>query len=284
MNFLNFINHPLVGTPYGFALDLCIVLAIVCWVLSILTREYSWTDRLWSIVPAVYCLIVAVDLEFQSARVNIMTVLASLWGIRLTFNYALKGGYWIGGEDYRWIYLRNRMSTLEFQLLNVAFISAGHMAIVWLFTAPIHQAWVYSGRPVGWLDFVAVVVFVVLLVFESIADWQMWRFQQNKKRQVNEGGEVKRPFMDSGLFRFCRHPNYFCEMGMWVTFYLFAISASAQFWHWTGLGSVLLILLFQASTRLGEEISSEKYPAYSKYQATVPRFIPFTRLGCKPER
>ena len=112
MNFLNFINHPLVGTPYGFALDLCIVLAIVCWVLSILTREYSWTDRLWSIVPAVYCLIVAVDLEFQSARVNIMTVLATLWGIRLTFNYALKGGYWIGGEDYRWIYLRLRFCHL----------------------------------------------------------------------------------------------------------------------------------------------------------------------------
>ena len=108
MNFLNFINHPLVGNPYGIALDLCIVLAIVCWVLSILTREYSWTDRLWSIVPAVYCLIVAVDLEFQSARVNIMTVLATLWGIRLTFNYALKGGYWIGGEDYRWIYLRKK--------------------------------------------------------------------------------------------------------------------------------------------------------------------------------
>ena len=284
MNFLNFINHPLVGTPYGFALDLCIVLAIGCWVLSILTREYSWTDRLWSIVPAVYCLIIAVDLEFQSARVNIMTGLATLWGIRLTFNLALKGGYWIGGEDYRWIYLRNRMSTLEFQLLNVAFISAGHMAIVWLFTAPIHQAWVYSGRPMGWLDFVAVVAFLGLLVFESIADAQMWRFQQNKKRQVKEGVEVKRPFMDSGLFRFCRHPNYFCEMGMWVTFYLFAISASAQFWHWTGLGSVLLILLFQGSTRLGEEISSEKYPAYSKYQATVPKFIPFTRLGCKPER
>ena len=91
MNFLNFINHPLVGTPYGLALDLCIVLAIVCWVLSILTREYSWTDRLWSIVPAVYCLIVAVDLEFQSARVNIMTVLATLWGIRLTFNLRPEG-------------------------------------------------------------------------------------------------------------------------------------------------------------------------------------------------
>ena len=89
MNSLNFIDHPLVGTPYGVALDLCIVLAIVCWVISILTREYSWTDRLWSIVPAVYCLIVAADLEFQSARVNVMTVLVTFWGIRLTFNYAL---------------------------------------------------------------------------------------------------------------------------------------------------------------------------------------------------
>ena len=106
MSFLNFIHHPLVGTPYGVALDLCIALAIVCWVISILTREYSWTDRLWSIVPAVYCLIVAADLEFQSARVNVMTVLTTLWGIRLTFNLALKGGYWFGGEDYRWIYLR----------------------------------------------------------------------------------------------------------------------------------------------------------------------------------
>ena len=284
MNFFNFINHPLVGTPYGYALNLCIALAIVCWVLSILTREYSWTDRLWSIAPAVYCLIVAVDLEFQSARVNIMTVLATLWGIRLTFNYALKGGYWIGGEDYRWIYLRKKLSNLEFQLLNLTAIAPGQTGIVWLFTAPLHQAWVYSGRPMGWLDFVAVVAFLGLLVFESIADGQMWRFQQNKKRQVKEGVEVKRPFMDSGLFRFCRHPNYFCEMGMWVTFYLFAFSASAQFWHWTGLGSVLLILLFQGSTRLGEKISSQKYPAYSKYQATVPRFIPFTRLGCKPER
>ncbi len=284
MNSLNFINHPLVGTPYGSALDLCIVLATTCWVLSILTREYSWVDRLWSVVPAVYCLIVASDLEYQSARVNVMTVLATMWAIRLTFNYARKGGYWIGGEDYRWVYLRKQMSSLQFQLMNVIVVAIGQMAVVWLFTSPIHQAWAYAERPMGWLDFVAVVVFLALLAFESIADVQMWRFQQNKKQLVQEGVEVEQPFMDSGLFRFCRHPSYFCEMGMWVTFYAFAVSASGQFWHWTGLGCVLLILVFQGSTRLAEQISSEKYPAYSKYQASVPKLIPFTRLGCIPEK
>ena len=281
---LNFIDHPLVGTPYGVALDLCIALAVACWVLSVLTREYSWTDRLWSVVPAVYCLVVAVDLEFQSARVNVMTVLATLWGIRLTFNYARKGGYWIGGEDYRWIYLRKQMSSLRFQLMNATAIAPGQMAVVWLFTSPIHQAWVYAERPLGWLDLVAVVVFLALLTLESIADAQMWRFQQNKKRLIREGAEVEQPFMDSGLFRFSRHPSYFCEMGMWLTFYVFAVSASGQFWHWTGLGCLLLILVFQGSTRLGEQISSEKYPAYSQYQAAVPKLVPFTRLGCKKER
>ncbi len=284
LNILNFIDHPLAGTPYGAALDLCIVLATTCWVLSIVTREYSWVDRLWSVVPAVYCLIVASDLEFQSVRVNVMTALATMWAIRLTFNYARKGGYWIGGEDYRWIYLRKQMSGLQFQLMNVMVVSIGQMAIVWLFTSPIHQAWVYAERPMGWLDFVAVVVFLVLLTLESFADAQMWQFQQNKKRLIQEGIEVERPFIDSGLFRFSRHPSYFCEMGMWVTFYVFAISASGQFWHWTGLGCILLILVFQGSTRLAEQISSEKYPTYSKYQASVPKLIPFTRLGCIPEK
>ena len=239
---------------------------------------------LCQIVPPVYCLIVASDLEFQSARVNVMTVLATMWAIRLTFNYARKGGYWIGGEDYRWIYLRKQMSSLQFQLMNVMVVAIGQMAVVWLFTLPIHQAWVYAERPMGWLDFVAIVVFLVLLTFESIADAQMWRFQQNKKRRIKEGVKVERPFMDSGLFRFCRHPSYFCEMGMWVTFYAFAVSASGQVWHWTGLGCVLLILVFQGSTRLGEQISSEKYPGYSKYQASVPKLIPFTRRGCISEK
>ena len=176
------------------------------------------------------------------------------------------------------------MSTLEFQLVNVVVVAVGQMAVVWLFASPVHQAWVYSTQPMGWLDFVAAGVFPVLLVFDTIADAQMWRFQQNKKRLIKEGAEVKQPFIDSGLFRFSRHPSYFCEMGMWVTFYAFAIAASGQFWHWTGLGCLLLILVFQGSTRLAEKISGEKYPTYSKYQARVPKLIPFTSLGCIPEK
>lgn len=268
------IDHPLAGTPYGTALELTVALGLVCWVLSLLTRDYSWVDRLWSVLPAVFCLIVAADLHFQSTRVNVMCVLAVLWAIRLTLNLAMKGGYWFGGEDYRWIYLRKHLGSLKFQLLNLTFITFGQLAIVWLFTAPIHQAWLHAEAPLRWLDYLAGVLFLLLLVVQSIADMQMWRFQRSKKRQVREGIEVARPFMTEGVFQFCRHPSYLCEMGMWLAFYLFAVSGAAQVWHWTGLGCLLLMLLFQAATRLGEKISSERYPDYGRYQAAVPMFIP----------
>ena len=91
----------------------------------------------------------------------------------------------------------------------MAFIAPGQTGIVWLFTAPIHQAWVYSGRPMGWLDFVAVVVFLGLLVFESIADAQMWRFQQNKKRQVKEGVEVRTAVYGQRLISILPSPQLF---------------------------------------------------------------------------
>ena len=103
---INFIAHPLAGTPFGAALDLAILLAVLCWVLSIVTRDYSWVDRIWQICPPVYCLIVAAAADFESTRLNVMTALVVLWGARLSFNLARKGGFSTGAEDYRWAVVR----------------------------------------------------------------------------------------------------------------------------------------------------------------------------------
>ena len=277
---INFIPHPLQGTPYGTALDLAILLAIACWVLSVLTREYSWVDRIWPICPGIYCLLVAADADFSSARLNIMTVLVLAWGARLTFNFARKGGFRPGNEDYRWKVMRERLGPVRFQILNFVFIAPGQLLIVWLFTSPIHQAWTGRGQPLNYLDIIAITLFVILFVIEAAADEQMWRFQQEKKRRIKTGEPVLRPFITSGLFRFCRHPAYTCEMGMWYVFYLFAVAATGQWVHWTGLGFIALTLVFFGSTRLAETISLSRYPSYRDYQASTPRLIPFTRLGC----
>ena len=274
---LNFIAHPLTGTPFGTALDLALILAVLCWVLSMATRDYSWVDRIWQICPPVYCLIVAADAGFESTRLNLMTALVVLWGARLTFNLARKDGFRTGTEDYRWAVVRNRLGPAGFQVLNLVFVAPGQMLLIWLFTAPIHQAWVFQDAPLNALDVTAAVLIAAFLVGEAVADEQMWRFQQDKKRRVAAGETVPQPFMTGGLFQYCRHPNYLCEMGVWWVFYLFAVAASGTWIHWSGLGFLLLSALFAGSIPLGERISAERYPSYRDYQATTRCLVPLPR-------
>ncbi|WP_419165628.1 DUF1295 domain-containing protein [Candidatus Palauibacter sp.] len=276
---MNLIPHPLTGTPFGTALDLCLILAALAWLVSVLTRDYSWVDRLWTLCPPVYCVMVAAALDFGSRRVNLMTLLIVLWAARLTFNAVRKGAFRPGHVDYRWIAVREKLGPVRFQLLNVTFVSFGQMLLIWLFTSPVHQAAQWNETPLGWLDFTAAALFLALFVGEAVADEQMWRFQQDKKRRIAAGEEVAQPFMTSGLFRYCRHPNYFCELGMWWVLYLFAVSASGEWIHWTGLGFILLTALLIPSMRLTESISAEKYPAYREYQASTPALIPGLELG-----
>lgn len=280
LSLLNFINHPMVGMPFGSALDLAIVLAISCWLLSIITNEYSWTDRVWSVAPAIFCLQVASSVDFESPRLNLMTLLVCLWAIRLTFNYARKGGYQPGGEDYRWVYMREKAGPFWFQVFNIAFIAPGQLFIVWLFTSPVHHAWTVVGTPLNWLDALAAALFATFWVGEAIADQQMWHFQKDKKVRQDQGLPVDMPFITTGLFRFSRHPNFFCELGMWWVFYLFAIAATGEILNWSALGFIVLTGIFFGSSRMTETISLSRYPSYREYQATTPRLVPFTRLGC----
>ena len=276
---INFIPHPLVGTPMGAALDLCVILAALCWLAAVITREYSWVDRLWSLCPPIYCLIVAFANDFGSTRVNLMTALAVLWGARLTFNFVRKGGYQKGGEDYRWATVRERYGPIGIQIMNITFIAPGQMLLIWWFTSPVHAAWEAGDTPLNGLDFLAAALFLLFLIVETVADEQMWAFQQDKKRRIADGEDVAQPFMNTGLFRYSRHPNYLCELGMWWVFYLFAVAASGQWIHWTGAGFVALTALFVGSIRLSESISAQKYPSYRDYQASVPCIIPGLRPG-----
>jgi len=268
---LDLFSHPLSGQPYGSALELCLVLVVLAWVVTLVTGDCcEWMDRLWSLCPPVYCLLVAVAGGFDVARVNLMTSLVILWGARLTYNFARKGGFRKGGADYRWGVVKERIGPTKFLWLNIAFVAPSQLLIVWLFTSPVHQAWVWRDQPLGWLDGVSAVLFLVCFAGEFIGDEQMWKFQQDKKRRIAAGQEVVQPFIVTGLFRYARHPSYLCEIGIWFAFYLFAVSASGEWFHWTGLGAVVLAAQFIGVIRMTEQVSAGKYPTYADYRARTP--------------
>ncbi|KAA9154314.1 DUF1295 domain-containing protein [Amycolatopsis acidicola] len=259
-------------------LGVCLVVwggvCLVTWLVSVITREYSWVDRIWSIVPLVYLGIFAGDLGFSDARLNVMFVLGVLWGARLTFNFARKGGYARGGEDYRWAVLRERMAPWQYQLFNFFFISVYQNVILLLITLPAYTAWSHPS-PFGAWDVVATVVFLAFLAGETVADQQQWNFHQWKHAEIAAGRRPEPRFLRTGLFRYSRHPNFFFEQAQWWVMFFFGVIAAGSLWQWTVLGAVLLTLLFVGSTRFTESISRGRYPEYAEYQRQTSAVVPW---------
>jgi steroid 5-alpha reductase family enzyme len=244
------------------------------WLLSLLTREYSWVDRLWSITPLAYLAVFAGAEGFSDPRLDLMLILVASWGARLTFNFARKGGYAPGGEDYRWAVLRARMNGWQFQLFNLFFITIYQNVILLLITLPAYTALRHPGG-FGILDVVLGLAFLACLVGETVADQQQWDFHQWKRAEVAAGRQPQPGFLSSGLFRYSRHPNFFFEQAQWWIIFLFGAVAAGSPLQWTVLGAVLLTLLFVGSTRFTESISASKYPQYAQYQEITSAVVPW---------
>jgi steroid 5-alpha reductase family enzyme len=247
------------------------------WITSLITREHSWVDRLWSIVPVVYVWIFAGFTGLSDPRLVVMAVLVTLWGARLTFNFARKGGY-TGTEDYRWPVLRARMTRWQFELFNLFFIVLYQNAILVLITLPALTAY-ENQTPFGVLDAVVATLFVGLLIGETVADQQQWVFHKAKAAGATEGR-----FLTTGLWRFSRHPNFFFEQAQWWALFLFGAVAAGSLLQWTALGAFLLTLLFVGSTIFTESITRSKYPEYADYQATTSPIVPWFTRAAKASR
>jgi steroid 5-alpha reductase family enzyme len=241
-----------------------------CWIVSLLTGEHSWVDRIWSIVPTAYVAVFAAAAGFADARLDTMLGLVALWGARLTFNFARKGGYAKGGEDYRWAVLRGRMPRWQFELFNLFFIALYQNVLLLLISLPALTAYQHRGG-FGAADVLAAVVFLACLAGETVADQQQWNFQQWKKAQ----SAPDRRFVQSGLFRYSRHPNFFFEQAQWWVIFAFGAIAAGSVVQPTIAGPVLLTLLFLGSTRFTESISLSRYPEYAGYQRTTSAQIPW---------
>ena len=257
-----------------------------CFIVGELTGNNSQMDKLWSLLPIAYTWIIAVRGGF-SARLIVMAVLATLWGARLTFNFARKGAYklkfWEGAEDYRWSIVRSGPAFRKrwaWMLFDLLFISIYQNALVLMTTFPALVS-MNSSAPFGWIDAVAAVLMAGFILYETIADEQQWAFQTRKWAMINAGQKLedlsepyRKGFNTTGLWSRSRHPNYFAEQGTWIAFYIFSIGAGTGIFNWSVIGALLLVVLFLGSSALAEQISGSKYPEYAAYCAKVSKFFP----------
>lgn len=266
--------------------------ALYCFVVGEITRNNSQMDKLWSILPIAYAWIIAGKSNFNPRQV-IYAILVTLWGIRLTINFARKGAYsikfWSGEEDYRWKILRSKsafQNKFVWALFDLFFISIYQNALVLAICLPSFASMDFTVA-LGVFDYIAFGGALMFLLIETIADEQQMFFHTTKRKMLNEGKtleELPEPFNKGfntlGLWNRSRHPNYLGEQGFWLVLYFVVLGAQTVaygFFSYTIVGPLLLVLIFLGSSSLQEGISSEKYSEYSDYINKVSKYIPLKK-------
>lgn len=283
------------GAPLAFALGadplllvaaLAASMAAAAFAFGLATGDYSWVDRLWSIAPVIFAWVFALRGSFSLASLAAAAAV-TIWGARLTWNFARRGGY-AGTEDYRWSILRQRIrNPIAWQAFNALFICAFQMSVIALFSTPLWRVARAEEAPETLFFAAFLLLSMAFVAVETVADGQRWAFHERKAEAARLGGkpdaEVAGGFVASGLFRLSRHPNYFGELGFWWSVFAMGCVSGGSIAHWTILGPLALSAVFAGSTAFTESITASKYPAYEEYSRRTSAIIPWLPRAMVPE-
>ncbi|KAJ4268717.1 hypothetical protein NW762_002785 [Fusarium torreyae] len=294
---LDNIGHPAVlkqlyinTNPLISALAASIALGFVFLVVSEINKNYSQVDRMWSILPNLYVVHLAVWARLAgvpSSRIDLVAVATTLWSCRLTYNYWRKGGYERGSEDYRWAILQKYVPKFVWFIFNVTFISFIQSVLLFSFSCVPAYAILLSTKfeqNVTIADYVYFLAMVGLVYSEWVSDGQQWDYHAAKHQYQAEAkvpknfkytqADLDRGFNTSGLWAYSRHPNFAAEQMVWFVLYQWSCFATRNIYSYTFTGAAALIFLFQGSTWLTELITVGKYSEYPAYQKQVGMFMP----------
>jgi len=246
------------------ALAAIAVAAVSVWVISVLRRDVSIVDSLWSLLFLLGLLAYLAVVESPGPRAWLVTAMVGLWALRLSLYITVRNHG--QPEDRRYQAIRhNNEPHFWLKSLYIVFLLQGFLA--WVVSLPALAA-VSGQTPPGPLDFAGLLLWLAGMFFEVVGDWQLARF---RRRERSEGA-----VLDTGLWRYTRHPNYFGEALLWWGIYLMALSAGA--W-WTIVAPVLMtvLLLRVSGVSLLEKDIAERRPAYRDYVRRTNAFIPGPR-------
>jgi len=250
--------------PYSIALFVIVVLCCVAWLYSLVKKNVSFVDSLWSLFFVAATTVFALGAQPLSSRGTLVLVLVAVWALRLSIYITARN--WGEPEDYRYQSIRaNNEPGFAFKSLYIVFGLQGVLA--WLVALPLLPA-IASNTALNAIDLVAAALWLVGFVFEAGGDYQLSRF----KARADSKGRI----LDTGLWRYTRHPNYFGDFCIWWSFYLFAV-ASGGWWSIVSPLLMSLLLLKVSGVAMLEKTISDRRPEYAEYTHRTNAFFPGPR-------
>lgn len=239
-----------------------LVLMTGVWVVSLARRDVSVVDVVWGPAFALVAALYHVLTPEPGARAWMVLAAVLLWAVRLGTHLGVR---WVrkGEEDYRYAAMRREHGD-RFAARSLVTVFWLQGALVWVLSLPL-LAGIRAPGPPGTLGLAGAFVFVFGFLWEAAADLQLTRFKQDPASR----GKV----LQTGLWRYSRHPNYFGEAVLWWGLYLMAADAGGGWTVFAPLGMTLLLMKVSGVPLLEPHLE-ETRPGYREYAARTPAFVP----------
>ena len=261
-------------SPFTATLLVTVLAFVALWWVSTRIDDVSIVDVYWGPGFAVLAATALGTGAGPDPRRFLVVTLVAMWGFRLGgYLFSRKSGQ---GEDFRYAAMRRRMGD-AFRTTSLVTVFLLQAALMWIVSLPVQ--WVVttpSSPELGFFDGVGVVLWTVGLAFEAIGDLQLVTF----KADPANAGKV----LDSGLWRYTRHPNYFGDACVWWGFYAFAL-ATEHGW-WTFIGPVVMTGLLRrvSGVPMLERALLRRRPDYADYVARTSAFVPWPPRPASAQR
>lgn len=249
-------------------LGLVIVLFSALWVIAQVNRDPSFVDAFWALGIVLIALVSFAGSEGATWRHTLMLALVLVWGGRLGAHLFLR--WRKDGADRRYLKLLSDVREKRgwsYARTTLVFIFLPQAVLLWLTALPVQLGQAHAAHTdLGIAGALGAALALFGIVYETVADHQLERFRQDPDRQ----GQV----LDTGLWAWSRHPNYFGEVCVWWGLWLMAAETGWGALALPGPLFVTFTLLRLSGVPMQEADMDSRRPGYAAYKARTPAFVP----------
>jgi steroid 5-alpha reductase family enzyme len=244
------------------------LIMLVLWLIYLYKDDPSIVDIGWGISIGCAASWMYYSVPELGLRQLVLLFFVTCWSLRLST--LLIARMLKGQKDKRYFELssiwQNRIRWKYFLFFQAQALSVAVLVVPF--------ALVYLATELSWTswDTVGVAVFTIGLFGEAIADQQMVHFRSKAGTEKN--------VCDIGLWRYSRHPNYFFEWLIWISYALLGMNHVTGLVGWISPTVILIsILKITGIPPTEERLIASKGDAYREYQRTTSPFIPLPPKG-----
>lgn len=242
----------------------------IVWICIVIFKNPGIVDVAWSIglwlIAFLYAFYFQTEWFFSmsgwtSSSFLLMTFL-TVWMLRLAV-YLLRTRILVGHRDKRYMAMYDKWGHNALWMMWLSCQFQGLCQIV----LSISFVFVFLSYSFSiWISVVAGLVFLIGIIGESIADYQLQQFKKHNSK--------KTAFCQQGLWKYSRHPNYFFEILVWVGIALLGVTV--KFGYIACLGPLFLycLMTFMSGPITEKSTAARCGKAYQDYQESTPMIIP----------